>query len=53
MKIVSLLPSGTELVGALGLRDALVGVSHECNGISGVIRRQDTENTNVSAEIIF
>lgn len=31
MRIVSLLPSGTELVCALGLREALVGVSHECD----------------------
>lgn len=31
MRIVSLLPSGTELVCALGLRDQLVGVSHECD----------------------
>ena len=29
MKIVSLLPSATELVCGLGLRDQLVGVSHE------------------------
>ena len=31
MKIVSLLPSATELVCGLGLRDHLVGVSHECD----------------------
>lgn len=31
MRIVSLLPSATEMVCALGLRDALVGVSHECD----------------------
>jgi iron complex transport system substrate-binding protein len=31
MKIVSLLPSATELVCGLGLEDQLVGVSHECN----------------------
>lgn len=31
MKIVSLLPSATELVCGLGLQDQLVGVSHECN----------------------
>lgn len=30
MRIVSLLPSATELVYALGLQDALVGVTHEC-----------------------
>src|SRR5436190_20626331 len=32
MRIVSLLPSATEIVCALGLRDELVGVTHECDG---------------------
>ena len=31
MRIVSLLPSATEMVYALGLGDALVGVTHECD----------------------
>ena len=31
MRIVSLLPAATEIVGALGLMDSLVGVSHECD----------------------
>ncbi len=31
MRIVSLLPSATEIVCALGLRDALVGVTHDCD----------------------
>jgi iron complex transport system substrate-binding protein len=31
MKIVSLLPSATEIVCALGLEDSLVGRSHECD----------------------
>jgi iron complex transport system substrate-binding protein len=31
VKIASLLPSATEIVCALGLADALVGVSHECD----------------------
>jgi iron complex transport system substrate-binding protein len=31
MRIVSLLPSATEIVCALGLRDRLVGVTHECD----------------------
>lgn len=31
MRIVSLLPSATEIVCALGLRDHLVGVTHECD----------------------
>lgn len=35
-RIVSLLPGATEMVCALGLRDALVGVSHECDFPAGV-----------------
>jgi iron complex transport system substrate-binding protein len=31
LKIVSLLPSATEIVAALGLTDAIVGRSHECD----------------------
>jgi iron complex transport system substrate-binding protein len=31
MRIVSLLPSTTEIVCALGLEDALVGITHECD----------------------
>ena len=31
MRIVTLLPSATEIVCALGLRSQLVGVSHECD----------------------
>ncbi len=31
MRIVSLLPSATEIVCAVGLEDSLVGVSHECD----------------------
>ena len=31
MRIVSLLPSATEIICALGLRDQLVGVTHECD----------------------
>jgi iron complex transport system substrate-binding protein len=31
MRTVSLLPAATEIVGALGMMDHLLGVSHECN----------------------
>lgn len=37
MRIVSLLPSATELICGLGLRDSLVGVSHECDWPPDVI----------------
>jgi iron complex transport system substrate-binding protein len=38
MRIVSLLPSATEIVAALGLADQLVGRSHECDFPPGVER---------------
>ncbi|WP_375341117.1 hypothetical protein [Okeania sp. SIO1I7] len=31
LKIVSLIPSATEIVATLGLMDAMVGRSHECD----------------------
>ena len=36
MRIVSLLPSATEIACSLGAREALVGVSHECDHPAGV-----------------
>lgn len=39
MRIASLLPSATEIVCALGLADALVGVSHECDFPPAVVGR--------------
>lgn len=38
MRIVSLLPSATEIVCALGLEDRLVGVTHECDYPPSVAR---------------
>ncbi|MGE0679313.1 MAG: cobalamin-binding protein [Candidatus Binatia bacterium] len=36
-RIVSLLPASTEILSALGLRDRLVGVSHECDYPTDVV----------------
>ena len=36
MRIVSLIPSATEIVCRLGLRESLVGVTHECDFPAGV-----------------
>ena len=47
MRIVSLLPSATEIICALGLRDQLVGISHQCDyppeieGVAVVTRPRD------------
>jgi iron complex transport system substrate-binding protein len=55
-RIVSLLPSATELVCALGLRASLVGVSHECDfppGVSALpqVTRTRIEHAAASAAI--
>ena len=31
LRVVSLLPSATEIIGALGIRERLVGCTHECD----------------------
>ena len=36
MRIISLIPSSTEIVCALGFKDQLVGRSHECDFPQGV-----------------
>ncbi len=57
MRIVSLLPSATEIVYALGLGDELVGVTHECDWPPEVVGKpvvtRDTQGTagRSSAEI--
>ena len=56
MRIVSLLPAATEIVCALGLRDRMVGRSHECDFPSGVetlpaLTRPRVDASAPSAEI--
>ncbi len=56
MRILSLLPSATEIVYALGLGDNLVGVSHECDyppevRTKPVVSASDLSSTLGSAEI--
>jgi iron complex transport system substrate-binding protein len=47
-RIVSLLPSATEIVCALGLADSLVGVTHECDYPHGVDRRPQLTASRIS-----
>ena len=47
MRIVSLLPSATEIVCALGLDDHLVGVSHSCNFPSDIAGLPNVTSTHV------
>ncbi|MBI3997836.1 MAG: cobalamin-binding protein [Armatimonadetes bacterium] len=51
MKIVTLLPSATEIVCALGLADALVGVSHDCDYPPEILDRQVLSETIVTGQM--
>jgi iron complex transport system substrate-binding protein len=50
MKIVSLLPSATEIVCALGLEDQLVGVTHECDYPPSVARLPKVTKTLIPTD---
>ncbi|QEG43763.1 cobalamin-binding protein [Roseimaritima ulvae] len=47
MRIVSLLPSATEIVCGLGLRDQLVGVTHECDYPADVVGLPKVTQTRI------
>ncbi|HMF57321.1 MAG TPA: cobalamin-binding protein [Pyrinomonadaceae bacterium] len=49
-RIVSLLPSATEIVCALGLEDALVGVTHECDFPESIKDRPRLTASRISHE---
>jgi iron complex transport system substrate-binding protein len=48
MRVASLLPSATEIVCAVGARDELVGVSHECDYPEGVCELPRLTSTRLS-----
>lgn len=50
MRIVSLLPSATEMVCALGLGDQLVGVTHECDHPQPVLQLPKVTHTLIPKE---
>jgi iron complex transport system substrate-binding protein len=50
MRIVSLLPSATEIICALGLEDRLVGVTHECEFPASVRRLPKVTRTEIPAD---
>jgi iron complex transport system substrate-binding protein len=47
MRIVSLLPSATEIICQLGLRNQLVGVTHECDFPPGIASLPHVTRTNL------
>jgi iron complex transport system substrate-binding protein len=49
MRIVSLLPSATEIVCALGLGDSLVGITHECDYPSDVREKPRVTRSRIVA----
>ena len=50
MKIVSLLPSATEIVCSLGLDDSLVGITHECDFPANISDRPAVTASRISHE---
>jgi len=50
MRIVSLLPSATEMICALGLEDQLVGVTHECDYPPAVLQLPKVTHTLIPKE---
>lgn len=50
MRIASLLPSTTEIVCALGLEDALVGITHECDYPPSVVDKPRLTSSRISHE---
>lgn len=50
MRVVSLLPSATEIVCALGRADQLVGISHSCDHPPGILDRPVLTRTDVPVE---
>ena len=50
MRIVSLLPSSTEIVCALGLEEQLVGITHECDYPASVVAKPRLTASRISHE---
>ncbi|QYO66477.1 cobalamin-binding protein [Leptolyngbya sp. 7M] len=50
MKIASLLPSATEIVCALGLKESLVGITHECDFPEDISDRPHLTSSRISHE---
>ena len=51
MKVVSLLPSATEIISRLGLEKNLVGVSHECDFPESVVLLPKLTSSSINTEL--
>ena len=51
MKVVSLLPSATEIISRLGLEKNLVGVSHECDFPASVVSLPNLTSSSINTEL--
>ena len=51
MKVVSLLPSATEIISRLGLEKNLVGVSHECDFPASVVSLPNLTSSSIKTEL--
>lgn len=51
LRVCSLLPSATEMVCAMGAREALVGVTHECDFPAGVERIRKVTRSRIPANL--
>ena len=51
MKVVSLLPSATEIISRLGLEKNLVGVSHECDFPESVALLPKLTSSSINAAL--
>ena len=51
MKVVSLLPSATEIISRLGLEKHLVGVSHECDFPASVVSLPNLTTSSINTEL--
>lgn len=49
MRVVSFLPSATEIVAALGQLDAIVGISHECDYPPGIRSRDVVTSSSIDS----
>jgi iron complex transport system substrate-binding protein len=50
MKIISLIPSATEIIFALNLGDSLVGISHECDYPKGILKLPRLTTSRIKTE---